>query len=1074
MSPMADGRVGSPGSGRVLLDEHSLVGRDDLIDELIGAGRAAAAGTGAVVLLTGAAGMGKTSIARAVARALRDDLEVTWGNCAADRSAPPFWPWRNLVTFAVPEPAHDAELPGARRFELLGELHGQLVTRSRERPVLHVIEDLQWADVASVLLLVQAATSIADTPLMVVATVRTGEDPGAQLQAAIEEVSRLAVVRDLPPLDDAAVATLMRDTRLQPEPEMVALVRDRSGGNPLFATELLRAVDATAPAASLRSVVRAAVPARVSELMVTRLTRLPDAVADLVRTAAVVGTEGDVRTLASIRRSSAESVLALLEQARAAQLMDAAEPGRWVFRHDLVRDAVYAGVPDTDRAREHAAIVEVLAADNTTPPSVLARHALAAQPIFDGERAVAMAERAGEHALERHAYEEAAGWFRQAFDASPRVDTSPRWNAELLVRCGEACRQAGEIEAARRDFVAAAELSDDPGLLVRAALGFADPGADLGIAYRSDDPTTATLLDRAITAQPPEDAAATVYLEARLAAELYFADQPGRARELAESATERARRLGDERALGAAAAVTHDAFVVGQASLDDQLAGSDRLLAWARSTGTAAARLTAHRARVLDLLAAGDTAGMDAAILAFRRVADPLRVPAYQWWPSLWSAMRALLEGRQAQAETQALEAFKIGKRPFPSLAMANLSFLLFFLRREQGRLDEMEDATRQYAASHADIPALRVALAFLLAETGRTDEARGMMTAIDETELGRLHDRNWPASWFQLARTAAITGKADMAETLLGDRHRPTERCVTVSLATVCLGATDLAVAWLLHASGDLDAAAERYAAAAALNGRIGARAWLAQTRADHARLLLDRGRPGDLEQARSLLDLAAGAAEDIGLVSIRPLLDGLGHRLDAAAGAATEGPAPPRWRSTFRRTGPVWQIEFAGRSVQLPHARGLTDIAFLLSRPDREVSVLDLVQPDGTAAAAVRGAPAYDERARREIRDRLRELDEEIDAAEDLHDAGRAEVAREQRQVLAETVARDLGLGGRSRLIGDPTERARKTVSTRIRRSIATVGRTHPELGRHLERSIDTGAWCAYRPADPVDWIT
>jgi hypothetical protein len=69
---------------------------------------------------------------------------------------------------------------------------------------------------------------------------------------------------------------------------------------------------------------------------------------------------------------------------------------------------------------------------------------------------------------------------------------------------------------------------------------------------------------------------------------------------------------------------------------------------------------------------------------------------------------------------------------------------------------------------------------------------------------------------------------------------------------------------------------------------------------------------------------------------------------------------------------------------------------------------------------------------------------------------------------------VARDFGLGGRARRIGDPVERARKTVSTRIRRTIATIGRTHPELGRHLERSIDTGSWCAYRPAEPVDWQT
>jgi hypothetical protein len=87
---------------------------------------------------------------------------------------------------------------------------------------------------------------------------------------------------------------------------------------------------------------------------------------------------------------------------------------------------------------------------------------------------------------------------------------------------------------------------------------------------------------------------------------------------------------------------------------------------------------------------------------------------------------------------------------------------------------------------------------------------------------------------------------------------------------------------------------------------------------------------------------------------------------------------------------------------------------------------------------------------------------------------DGERAARVRDERQSLAEAVARDIGLGGRPRRLGDPVERARKTVSTRIRRAIATIGRAHPELGQHLERSIDTGAWCAYRPAEPVDWHT
>ncbi len=257
-------------------------------------------------------------------------------------------------------------------------------------------------------------------------------------------------------------------------------------------------------------------------------------------------------------------------------------------------------------------------------------------------------------------------------------------------------------------------------MLARAALGYADPGADLGIAYRTDDPVTAPLLERAIAAQATQDSTVTVQLEARLGAVLYFSDEPSRAQQLATSALDRARRLDDPGALATATALIHDAFVVGQVDLETQLAESARLLGWAQATGSVATLLTAHRARVFDLLAAGDIAGMDAEILAFLRLAEPLRTPGYLWWPALWSAMRALLEGRHDVAEERALAAFETGKRTFPSLSFFNLSFQLFFLRREQGRLHEMEQATREYAASRADIPALRVALTFLLAELGR------------------------------------------------------------------------------------------------------------------------------------------------------------------------------------------------------------------------------------------------------------------------------------------------------------------------------------------------------------------
>jgi tetratricopeptide (TPR) repeat protein len=1038
--------------------EGPLVGRDDLLAELVAAADTASQGSGAIVVLTGEAGVGKTTVTRALAQEVRDRLTVSWGSGVADHSAPAFWPWRTLVDLPTADhsPA-DEDTIGAARFERLAALRDQISARALAEPRLHVLEDIQWADVASLLLLHHLTEVVATVPLLVVATLRTGETASAGIDAAVDDLLRASLVRTVPVLDAAGVAALMRAAELACDDQLVQLVTTRTGGNALFVCELLRSIPANASPEAQRSSISRSVPDRVTELVVRRLEGLPPPVTDALVDAAVVGIEGDVSTVAATLRCDTRLLLDLFDQARAAHILDAAQPGRWRFRHQIIRDAVYATTSTADRAARHAAVVEVLAADPSTPPAALAHHALAAQPLFDAGRAVALAASAGEAAFGQHAYEEALQWFTRALETAPRT-TSAQWRAELLVRSAEASRHLGDTPSARDMFVRAAELTNDGALLARAALGYADPGADLGIAYRTDDATTADLLQRALVAQPEPDSATAVQLVARLAAVLYFSDEPARARTLAATALERARELQDTGALVTATAVVHDAFAVGQADLDEQLAESSRLLEWARADGSVSALLTAHRARVLDLLAAGDLAAMDSEILAFSRLAEPLRIPGLLWWPAVWSAMRALLEGHHDLAEQRALAAHELGASSFPSLAQLNLSFLWFFLRYEQGRLAELEQLTRELAASRADIPAIRVALVFLLAELDRLDEARAMLGELDEDALDRLHDRNWPASWFQLARAAWIVGDRELAATLLERDHRPTETCIQVSLATVCLGAVDLGVAWLLHTVGDLDAADAHYRAAEVTNARIGARSWLARARSDHASLLCERDGEGDRELAHQLRAFAGSAAVETGpgTATVVASLDDV----DAAA-------------PTFRRRGTVWELAFAGRLVQVPDARGLSDLGYLLARPGVAISVLELTN-DAGRPTPVRGAAALDDRARREIRDRLHELDDEEAGAEAVGDGERAALVREQRQLLAESFARDLGLGGRSRLIGDPVERARKTVSTRIRRTIRTVAAAHPELGRHLERSIDTGAWCAYRPADPIDWRT
>jgi hypothetical protein len=200
-------------------------------------------------------------------------------------------------------------------------------------------------------------------------------------------------------------------------------------------------------------------------------------------------------------------------------------------------------------------------------------------------------------------------------------------------------------------------------------------------------------------------------------------------------------------------------------------------------------------------------------------------------------------------------------------------------------------------------------------------------------------------------------------------------------------------------------------------------------------------------------------------------------GQVSDLLARLATydEADAPPTGRSAFARTGSVWRVEFRGRSTTLVDSKGMRDLAQLLAKPGQEVSVLDLVEAAGGPARAVAGTdtgPVIDAAARAAYRRRLTELDEEIDEASRNHDDGRtAHLAAEKDFLVAELTAA-FGIGGRPRITGDRTERARKAVTMRISTALKAIDAVHPELCRHLRNSVSTGRTCSYRPDQSMTW--
>ncbi|MGH7384284.1 MAG: hypothetical protein ACREKG_03810 [Candidatus Rokuibacteriota bacterium] len=192
--------------------------------------------------------------------------------------------------------------------------------------------------------------------------------------------------------------------------------------------------------------------------------------------------------------------------------------------------------------------------------------------------------------------------------------------------------------------------------------------------------------------------------------------------------------------------------------------------------------------------------------------------------------------------------------------------------------------------------------------------------------------------------------------------------------------------------------------------------------------------------------------------------------RRIPTRGARAVARPAGDRpANAVFRREGAFWTLAFEGLVAQLTEVKGFHDLVTLLAQPHKEIHCLELA---GRTAEPRGDAPLLDERARRELTARARELQDEIDEAEARKDRVRAERARAELDQIVTALSQALGLGGRPRRLGSAAERARTAVTWRIRNAIRKVATAHPALGRHLEHGVRTGTYCAYSPERPVEW--
>jgi len=188
------------------------------------------------------------------------------------------------------------------------------------------------------------------------------------------------------------------------------------------------------------------------------------------------------------------------------------------------------------------------------------------------------------------------------------------------------------------------------------------------------------------------------------------------------------------------------------------------------------------------------------------------------------------------------------------------------------------------------------------------------------------------------------------------------------------------------------------------------------------------------------------------------------------APAPPETDAPAS-RLEGRFERVGDAWLVDWAGRALTMRSSKGMQDLGRLLAEPGREIHCLELA---GAGAEQGSTGEVIDDTARRELEQRIRDLQGEIDEAEAHNDHARADRAQAEFDAVVEHLAGALGLGGRARRGGSTAERARSAVTHRIRATIRRLSEEHPELGRHLAVSVTTGVFCRYQPERAVHWRT
>jgi tetratricopeptide (TPR) repeat protein len=419
------------------------------------------------------------------------------------------------------------------------------------------------------------------------------------------------------------------------------------------------------------------------------------------------------------------------------------------------------------------------------------------------------------------------------------------------------------MEAFQRSANTARQLQS-PEALARAALGFEEtsqrPGLFGGPAVH--------LLEEALEALGRADSVLRVRVLGNLARALSFAGIPERADVVGQHALDLARRLGDPAVLASTLRVHQDSLWGRPERINEIIASADEVLILAEDIGDKEKTSEARIWRLLCSLELGNIQAVDTELDALIRLAEEMRQPLYVYLSIGYQAMRALLEGRFDDAERLAQQGLAVGQRMQGEDPSGIFGLQMFTIRREQGRLREVEPAVRLFVQQNPAALTWRPGLAMVYSELGLEQEAREMFERLAAKGFADIpRDSMWMTSMTYLAEVGAFLGDARRAAMLYQRLLPYAEHNVIVGNAIACTGAVARYLGMLATTMSHWAEAETHFRAALEMNARIRARPYLAHTQQQFAEMLLSRGQPGDRDTAMSLLDEALAIAGQLGM---------------------------------------------------------------------------------------------------------------------------------------------------------------------------------------------------------------